>query len=547
MKRGEKTLTWTSKKLKNKSHQSMRHNYWRIVGVVLIVSFVIGGFHLDFDFGSSVTAYKQAQIETKRLMEGGGSRFGNQSSIQVVTDFIEQSANEDDLYDLAQRHYRPTNGLFASMYNQAVGAKSFGIGMLNGINSIAFKNRVSEGFIIIIAAFLMLIIWIFIGTPLMVGKARYLLETRAYYDTKVGRIMFPWRVKRARHVAFVMVVKQVYYYIWCLSIVGAFTKFYAYKMVPYILAEDPDINCKDAIKLSEDMMQGNKWKTFKLDISFIGWYILNIFTFGVLEWAWIIPYRETTYAELYMELREEAKAKHTENAQLLFDNYLDVEPQNGTYPLEKYVFSTRVNAIWNKIKLDYNREYSPYSLVLLFFTFSFMGWVWEVLLHVYEDGMFVNRGVMHGPWLPIYGCGGVLVIVLLRKFANRPALTFTLTVIICGILEYATATFLWETKHEMWWEYTGYFLNFKGRICAEGLLLFGVGGMAFIYIIGPFFDNIFRKIPHKKMVAICCILAIFFGADTIYSSIKPNTGAGITEYKNISKVSKIIDYSNIKT
>lgn len=540
-------MTWKQKELKHKGQENMRHNYWRIVGVVLIVSFVISGFHLDLDFGSSVTAYKRAQLETKSLMEGGGSRFGNQTSIQVISDFVEESANQEDFYAFAEKHYKPTNGILASMYNQAIGAKSFGLGMLNGINSIVFTNRVSEGFIIIFAAFMMLLIWIFIGTPLMVGKARYMIETRAYYDTKIGRIMFPWRVQRAKHVAFVMVVKQVYYYIWCLTVVGAFTKYYAYKLVPYILAEDPDISCKDAIKLSEDMMQGNKWKTFLMDVSFIGWYVLNIFTFGLLEWAWIIPHREATYAELYMELREEAKAKNTENAQLLFDQYLDVAPQDGTYPIEKYVFSTRVSAVWKKLKLDYNRDYSVHSLILLFFTFSFMGWVWEVLLHVYEDGMFVNRGVMHGPWLPIYGCGGVLVIVLLRKFADRPALTFALTVIVCGILEYATATFLWETKHEMWWEYTGYFLNLKGRICAEGLLLFGIGGMAFIYIIGPFFDNIFRKIPPNKMVAICCILAVFFGADVIYSSIKPNTGAGITDYKNVTEVSRIINYDKLKT
>lgn len=540
-------MTWKQKQLKHKGQENMRHNYWRIVGVVLIVSFVISGFHLDLDFGSSVTAYKRAQLETKSLMEGGGSRFGNQTSIQVISDFVEESANQEDFYAFAEKHYKPTNGIFASMYNQAIGAKSFGLGMLNGINSIVFKNRVSEGFIIIFAAFLMLLIWIFIGTPLMVGKARYLIETRAYYDTKIGRIMFPWRVQRAKHVAFVMVVKQVYYYIWCLTVVGAFTKYYAYKLVPYILAEDPDISCKDAIKLSEDMMQGNKWKTFLLDISFIGWYVLNIFTFGLLEWAWIIPYREATYAELYMELREEAKVKNTKNVQLLFDQYLDVVPQDGTYPIEKYVFSTRVSAVWKKLKLDYNRDYSIHSLILLFFTFSFMGWVWEVLLHLYEDGMFVNRGVMHGPWLPIYGCGGVLVIVFLRKFADRPALTFVLTVIFCGILEYATATFLWETKHEMWWEYTGYFLNLKGRICAEGLLLFGIGGMAFIYIIGPLFDNIFRKIPHNKMVAICCVLAVFFGADVIYSSIKPNTGAGITDYKNVTEVSMIVNYDELKT
>lgn len=525
-------MRWTRKELKKRGRNTMAHNYWRILGVILIVSFVLGGFHLDLEIGSGVTAYKRAHMEAKSLMEGGGSRFGDQSSIQVVNDFINESLNENDLYDYAQRHYKPTNGVFASIYNQAIGAKSFMIGMLNGINNIAFKGRVSIGHVMILGALLMLVLWIFIGTPLIIGKHRFMLETRSYYETPIGRILFPWRVRNAKHVSWVMLVKQFYFTLWCFTIVGGAVKYYSYKMVPFILAENPEISCTDAIRLSEKMMKGQRWNAFVLDLSYIGWHALGLFTFGVLDWALINPYKEATYVELYLHLRNEAKMKAYDNAELLFDEYIGLNPIDGTYPLDEYPLSFRVSKKW--IKLNYDRKYSIWSLILLFFTFSFIGWAWEVLLHVYEDGMFVNRGIMHGPWLPIYGCGGVMVIVALKRFIYRPGLTFALAVLLCGIMEYTTATILWETQHAMWWEYTGYFLNIKGRVCAEGLLLFGIGAMAFIYILGPFFDALFKRIPRRTLIAICCILMVIFTMDLLYTIKHPNKGMGITEYKNVT-------------
>ena len=64
--------------------------------------------------------------------------------------------------------------------------------------------------------------------------------------------------------------------------------------------------------------------------------------------------------------------------------------------------------------LSCRQDYSVSSLVLMFFTFSGIGWLWEVGLHLVVDGMFFNRGFMAGPWLPIYGTGGVLILVLLN-------------------------------------------------------------------------------------------------------------------------------------
>ena len=75
-------------------------------------------------------------------------------------------------------------------------------------------------------------------------------------------------------------------------------------------------------------------------------------------------------------------------------------------------------------KLDYKRHYSIRTLILLFFAFSIAGWLWEVTLHIVTKGMLVNRGTMLGPWLPIYGAGGALVLFLLKKLFTRPVATF---------------------------------------------------------------------------------------------------------------------------
>ena len=181
--------------------------------------------------------------------------------------------------------------------------------------------------------------------------------------------------------------------------------------------------------------------------------------------------------------------------------------------------------------LRYMRRYSVWSVILLFFAFSFMGWVWEVSLHLITDGVFVNRGVLHGPWLPIYGTGGVMILAVLNKFREKPLVELLLTIVLCGCVEYFTSWFLEITHNgEKWWDYSGYFLNLNGRICAEGLLVFGLGGMAIVYVAAPLLDDLIRKIPYKILIPVCITLLAVFGADEVYSNRHPNTGKGITDY-----------------
>ena len=95
-----------------------------------------------------------------------------------------------------------------------------------------------------------------------------------------------------------MFVRSVYSLLWCLTIVGGFIKIYSYKLVPMIIAENPELSAKEAIKLSEDMMKGYKWRAFLIDLSFIGWDILNILTLQILGVFFLEPYKRMTTVEL---------------------------------------------------------------------------------------------------------------------------------------------------------------------------------------------------------------------------------------------------------
>ena len=185
--------------------------------------------------------------------------------------------------------------------------------------------------------------------------------------------------------------------------------------------------------------------------------------------------------------------------------------------------------------INYMRRYSPISLILIFFAFCVTGWVWEVSLHLVANGTFVNRGMLHGPWIPIYGAGSLLILTLLYRLRKKPILEFTAIVILAGIIEYMTSYYTEELfSGKKWWDYQGYFLNLDGRICAEGLLTFGIGGMILVYLIAPMLDNYLRKMKTQIAVPICVILLSLFMIDQVYSFINPNTGHGITDY--VSKI-----------
>ena len=90
-----------------------------------------------------------------------------------------------------------------------------------------------------------------------------------------------------------------------LFIIPGIVKIYEYRMIPYLLADNPDMSKQEAFRMSKAMMKGNKWRAFVLDLSFILWDILGVITLGIVSVLWVDPYKQQTDAALYNALKTE--------------------------------------------------------------------------------------------------------------------------------------------------------------------------------------------------------------------------------------------------
>ena len=496
------------KEIKKNAKISLKRNYLITILVIFVVSLIVGGSY------TYKTAGKNASSNPNTKQK---------SNYELVNDTVKQISK--------QTKDGKAKGIIAPVFNNITKNNSAVFATLNSLNLYLLKNSINAVIISLIGAIILILIKIFIKDVFTIGYKRYFLEQRRY-KTSIKKILFPFTVRKNFHIAYVIFIKNLYELLWNLTIIGGFIKHYQYLMIPYVLAENPNISKKEAFRLSKEMTKGNKWKIFKTDFSLIGWELLNIISFGLLQLFFLDAYKQCIYTEIYMDIRNYRKNDLTDG-KLLNDKYLDIkEYKNEEYPMDK--FTIPVVTKKKDKKRDYNVKYSIKNYILMFFTFAFVGWAWEVLLHIVKDGKFVNRGTMLGPWLPIYGFGGVLILIILKPFRKKPILLFILAILLCGILEYAGAWYLETFKHAKWWDYSGYFFNIHGRVCLEGLLVFGLGGAAATYFIGPMLNELYSKIKPRISLIICFILLILFGSDMVYSSKHPNTGKGITDYGEVT-------------
>ena len=182
-----------------------------------------------------------------------------------------------------------------------------------------------------------------------------------------------------------------------------------------------------------------------------------------------------------------------------------------------------------KKALNHNKTYRSFDFyVLLFFLISFFGWIWEGAIYLFTRQSFVNRGVYMGPYLPIYGVGGLALCFLLRSFRRKPVRVFLLSMFLCSGLEYFTSWFLERLWGIRWWDYSGHFCNLNGRICLLGAVVFGLGGTALVCLLLPLYDRLYPKLPKKVRTILCLLLLAVFIADITYCAVRPNTGRGIS-------------------
>ena len=505
-------------------------------------------------------------------------------------------SNENATTNIGALEIGRAKGVLSGLVNNISSGK-FIVIVFETILSVTESESIATAIFIILTAMVILAATIFIKDTYKIAFRRVFLEAYQYDKVKVSRFLFLFRVKKFIKASLTIFIVDIYQLLWDLTIVGGIIKKYEYYMVPYIVAENPDIDTREVISLSRYMMYGHKMECFKLEMSFIGYWILGALTLGLSQILYTNPIEEAVRIEYYAYIRQLAKDNGASYADELNDEYLfkkankkliqetykdvieimtddiDVRDLRHTglrgfiennfgiiykYDEEEDKYNVaieqeeKISEYKNVLALKqypgrlfpipnekrdqrlehvhYLRHYSIWSIIALFFVFCFIGWSWEVMLHIVEDGVFVNRGVNHGPWLPIYGTGGVMILVVLFRFRNRPGLEAISALTLCGVVEYFTHWLLEVTKGTKWWDYSGYFLNLNGRICAEGLLVFMLGGLAIVYALAPIIDNFLRQVNQKRLKYTCIVLLVIFVIDVIYSGFHPNMGEGITDY-----------------
>lgn len=173
-----------------------------------------------------------------------------------------------------------------------------------------------------------------------------------------------------------------------------------------------------------------------------------------------------------------------------------------------------------------------YYVVLIFYAFSFFGWLMEVVLTKIEDKKWVNRGFLIGPLCPIYGLGILGIYYTLGRYSEDLPIFFIMSVVICSVVEYFTSWLMEKLFKNRWWDYSNKKYNLNGRICLEYAIPFGLGGSFAYYVAIPAFIKLFDLIPTNLLPGICFTLLLITIIDILVSF------KIINQLKNISNTIK---------
>lgn len=295
---------WNRKELKEKAKNVIKNNYWTAVIVCFILMMFTG------EFGSVTVGTR----------ENGESLDPNYVGNRVSTFF-----NEEERENLIRQRYQLNN-----IPEQAINAIRANLNNITKSEKYIFKiwdaiklfylEKPQIGIALCVGAIIACAFIIFISEPLTVGGKKYFLKARENKETRISTILDVYKNKNWFHIAGIMFLKNLYNLLWFLTIIGGFIKTYEYRMIPYILAQNPKVSKKEAFDLSKQMMKGNKWKAFVLDMSFFLWNLLSVLTFGLLGILYVNPYNLATNTELYIVLKEKAIKEKYQYCEILENN-----------------------------------------------------------------------------------------------------------------------------------------------------------------------------------------------------------------------------------
>ena len=276
---------WTRKELKDKAKVSLKVNYWKTVLVTLIVLAIAGGaggFNSTFSIPVAMT---------------GSTMPTSSSTVHVSNDDVSVSVDGDkihvDVKDDGSGHAGTSKSHGSTAQARSVDVSVGPAAVMFGITALLIGLMVAA----IAIAF-----YAFIFNPALVGAQRFFLRN-LNRPAEIKEIAYAYDNNYLETVKTIF-MRDLFIFLWSLLlIVPGIIKSYEYRMIPYLMAEDPTLTRQRAFEESKRMMTGQKWNTFVLDLSFLGWYILSALTLGILAIFYVGPYQSLTNAALYEKLR----------------------------------------------------------------------------------------------------------------------------------------------------------------------------------------------------------------------------------------------------
>lgn len=157
-------------------------------------------------------------------------------------------------------------------------------------------------------------------------------------------------------------------------------------------------------------------------------------------------------------------------------------------------------------------------LFLIFLTGCLVGWIYEEIFYWVTEGLLRNRGILYGPWLPIYGVGA-LAIYAMKPVKEQPVLLFLLCAAVSGIVEYIIGYAGLHLFGLRLWDYRGLLLNIDGIICLRSVLSFALMGLVFHYWLEPAAERMVKKMNPSTVHSVCLFLLLLFLVDCVLSAL----------------------------
>ncbi len=290
---------WTRQELKHKGKSAFLKAYWKFVLVTLVLGMVAGGSaSIGSSFGSSVSNI--------------GNVVGNRVSSENSDHDMDDDMDDEDEFDASG------NGGLKEDIEDALNHidPEAGTIVIDGKTVDIEKPAVAAiGAAVVIVILIVSLICLFVGiigiaidifvyNPIEYGCIKFFRKSQ-HENTSLGTMFHGFKDGYGKIVK-VLFFRDLFIFLWSLLfVIPGIVKSYEYRMVPFLLSENPNMTKDEALKASSRMMKGNKWRAFVLDLSFLGWHILSAFTFGMLEIFYVAPYVNGTNAALYEALKAE--------------------------------------------------------------------------------------------------------------------------------------------------------------------------------------------------------------------------------------------------